>query len=274
MLKQRLITAFLIGPPILWAIYSLSNSGFSIFMLLLVGLGVFEWANFCQCKNRVQHYIFIIVALLILTTITILQDTEVNQLVLALALLWWFACLLLLRHFPFSSHHFMHNRVFRALLGIILLAATMLSMSLLRQNQDYGVPYVIYVLILIWTADSAAYFVGRAFGKRKLMPKVSPGKSWEGVLGALLATIIAALIALDILQVEAAKNSWFVLLSVITVIFSIAGDLSESMFKRMVGLKDSGKLLPGHGGVLDRIDSLMAAFPVFLAGLWLMESFA
>ena len=120
--------------------------------------------------------------------------------------------------------------------------------------------------MLVWAADSGAYFSGRAFGKRKLAPKVSPGKSWEGVVGGLITALVLAFVFIhfsgDALVGE--RNiSGFVILSVATVAISVLGDLTESMFKRESGVKDSSQLIPGHGGVLDRIDSLTAAVPFF-----------
>lgn len=120
--------------------------------------------------------------------------------------------------------------------------------------------------MLVWAADSGAYFSGRAFGKRKLAPKVSPGKSWEGVVGGLITALVLAFVFIhfsgDALVGE--RNiTGFVILSVATVAISVLGDLTESMFKRESGVKDSSQLIPGHGGVLDRIDSLTAAVPFF-----------
>ncbi len=126
------------------------------------------------------------------------------------------------------------------------------------------------VMVLVSCADIGAYFAGRSFGRHKLAPQVSPGKTWEGLLGALAVTSVVAWVAarLFLMPTEFVFN--FIVLCLVTVLVSVVGDLSESMFKRMVGAKDSGGLLPGHGGVLDRIDSLTAAAPLFATGvLWL-----
>jgi len=126
------------------------------------------------------------------------------------------------------------------------------------------------MMVLIWGADTGAYFAGRAFGKRKLAPQVSPGKSWEGVAGAMGVTVVVALVGGALLDVSGVALFGLVILSLITVAFSIVGDLMESLMKRRVGVKDSGTLLPGHGGVLDRIDSLTAAAPIFALGVSLL----
>ena len=124
---------------------------------------------------------------------------------------------------------------------------------------------VLYILSLIWVCDIAAYFVGKRFGKYKLAPKLSPGKTWEGVLGAYVGGLFVILVGYHYLAQDHSLFSW-VMLGLITITFSIVGDLFESLFKRLRNLKDSGTLLPGHGGVLDRIDSITAAVPIFAIG--------
>ena len=131
-----------------------------------------------------------------------------------------------------------------------------------------------YVFALVWSADSGAYFVGRKLGKNKLAPHVSPNKSIEGLVGGvLLSIIVVVVVAFTALELSAMQLANFVILSVITVLASVQGDLFESMVKRQAGIKDSGSILPGHGGVLDRIDSLLAAAPIFALGLWVQIKF-
>ena len=130
----------------------------------------------------------------------------------------------------------------------------------------HGIMLLLYVFILVWVADSGAYFVGRKLGKHKLAPKVSPGKSWQGAIGGLVMAGIVAAIFVNVAQQSLTANvssGAFIGLSVATVAISILGDLTESMFKRQSGIKDSSHLIPGHGGILDRIDSLTAAVPFF-----------
>jgi phosphatidate cytidylyltransferase len=127
--------------------------------------------------------------------------------------------------------------------------------------------YLVFVLVLVFAADIGAYFAGRNFGRLKLAPRVSPGKTWEGVLGGLVSAALVAVVGAYWFDLPLAR---FLPLCTAVAAVSIVGDLTESMFKRYVGLKDSSKLLPGHGGILDRIDSLTAATPVFALGLmWL-----
>ena len=129
-----------------------------------------------------------------------------------------------------------------------------------------------YLFLLVWGADSGAYFVGRKFGKNKLAPNVSPNKSVEGLYGGIATTIIIMFVVQYFyLNLTALQLILFLILSLITVFASVLGDLFESMVKRRAGIKDSGRVLPGHGGVLDRIDSLLAAAPVFAAGIYVLK---
>lgn len=271
MLKYRLLTAFLMGPLILWAIYVLPENLFAIFSLVLVSLGAWEWSVFAGWLKPFQRKLFFAVNVVIFIAVLLLQNFELNLAIIAASLLWWAICIPLLLSFPFKNGSLFHSRNVKTLIGITLLLGTLVSMVLIRNNPGYGSEFVLYIILIIWFADSGAYFAGRALGKNKLIPNVSPGKTWEGVAGAIVATLIVATISINLLNIPSSQSMIFILVTLVTVVYSIVGDLSESMFKRMANIKDSGSLLPGHGGILDRIDSLMSALPVFYAGLWVME---
>jgi phosphatidate cytidylyltransferase len=153
--------------------------------------------------------------------------------------------------------------------GVLALALAFVGFGrlILIEVPIRGAGYVFYLLLIIWAADIGAYFAGRAFGRLKLAPQVSPNKSWEGLLGGLAGGLALALAGAAVLKLPLLASG---ALGLAVVIASVVGDLTESMFKRHAGLKDSGRLLPGHGGVLDRIDSLIAGVPFFALGLgWL-----
>ena len=180
---------------------------------------------------------------------------------------WWIAALLLVLTYPRSAAVWRDSRLLRIIFGILTIVPFFWGMVALRQygyEQDHniGARWLLYVMLLVWGADSGAYMFGKLFGKHKLAPKVSPGKTWEGLIGGLLTSALISWLfgryaPLDIIP------EILLICSVVAALASVLGDLTESMFKREAGIKDSGHLIPGHGGILDRIDSLTAAVPVF-----------
>jgi len=185
-------------------------------------------------------------------------------------LLLWVAILGFLLHYCFSGQWSLAVRVFQFFLGLALLWICVHGLVFLHQHFQQGGWILLYLLTLAWVADIGAYFSGRKFGKHKLAPGISPGKTWEGVAGGSILNIVWMLIVFQI------SNGWeivlwqFLLIGIATSLFSVVGDLYESILKREASVKDSGKLLPGHGGVLDRIDSMIAATPIFIAGLFVV----
>ncbi|MDP3858127.1 MAG: phosphatidate cytidylyltransferase, partial [Stagnimonas sp.] len=186
----------------------------------------------------------------------------------ALSLVWWLFAFRLVRGFPASFPNGPWPVARMAPLGLLLIPATLLSLAALH-GQEQGSWRLMYMLFIVFAADVGAYLVGRNYGKRKLAPAVSPGKSIEGAIGGLVLVALWSLAAGPYVFAfdSPVQLGLLVLVSVLTAALSIVGDLTESLFKRLRGLKDSGKLLPGHGGVLDRIDSILAAAPVFYLGL-------
>lgn len=182
--------------------------------------------------------------------------------------LFWILMMILIRNSPsglLSLHIKLRNK---ALIGWFVMLATWMFLSRLRAF--YGPEMTMYFLVLIWVADIVAYFAGKKYGKNKLAPEISPGKTIEGMYGALIAGIICGVVVSFIYGFQFIIATDFALLSLLTVLISIYGDLFFSLAKRLRGVKDSGTLLPGHGGVLDRIDSLIAAIPFFYAGVILI----
>ena len=156
------------------------------------------------------------------------------------------------------------NSMFVAGIGVLIFTTCFAALSFLRgQSQNW----VMTLLLIVWLADTAAYFSGRQFGKRLLAPKISPKKTWEGACGALITVFLSILWMGWLCGLKLLLVFYLSLLGSCTVIISIVGDLFESLLKRKVGVKDSGQLLPGHGGLLDRMDSLLAAAPFFALGV-------
>lgn len=277
MLKQRVITALVLGPFIIWSVLTFSHSALAIEMGIILVLAAWEWARLSGIQNqfgRVGYGIFVAGTLLLAAWLMHAHTVQL-EIILYVAAVWWCLALLLIilsnrtkvsAVASFSNLAILGNLLF----GTLVLFGAFVSIVGLHRFEEYGARYILLLLILIWAADSSAYFAGKAFGKHKLAANVSPGKTWEGVAGGVLATAIVAYIISVYLQLESPFSFYFVVIAIVTVGFSIVGDLVESLFKRRAGVKDSSQLLPGHGGVLDRIDSLLSAAPLFLLGLLLV----
>jgi phosphatidate cytidylyltransferase len=164
------------------------------------------------------------------------------------------------------------SRLLKTIQGALVLGPAWLSLVLLHGAGRHSRLIVVLLFLLVWTADIAAYFSGRRWGRAKLSPRISPGKTWAGLYGALIATQVVALAWALFDNIQGIDMLLFLILCLITVLTSVLGDLQVSLLKRSIHVKDSGNLLPGHGGVLDRIDSLTAAAPVFVTGLLLWSA--
>ncbi|WP_456377233.1 phosphatidate cytidylyltransferase [Thiolapillus sp.] len=269
MLKARLLTALVLVPLVVLGVLYLPNPLFALVLAVVVLGGVWELGNLCGLQKTSARFLPL---LAMAGTLGIMYAGRnhpwASWFVLALAL-WWAAVLLVLLSGKLKLEVKTGLRPVLLLVGLTVLAGVWLALVRLHGMVPHGPGLMMFFLILIWVADSGAYFSGRAFGKRKLAPHISPGKTWEGVAGALLGGVFCALV-LAYLQWLDLSAPLLILLCVSTVMISVGGDLWESVLKRERGVKDSGKLLPGHGGVLDRIDSQIAAGPFFLAGLLLL----
>lgn len=264
MLKQRVITALILAPLTLWGLFGLSAEHFIWFISAVVLIASWEWANLSGSSSlgRVLYPAAIAVLLYGLEQVRT-ADLDLNILILAAVgwtvALYWVSC------YPKTS--LWSSTQARLLMGLVVLIPCWVGFVELRTNFWFGKDELLYVLLLVWTADVGAYFSGRRYGNKKLAPKVSPGKSWAGVYGGLLATTLLALVAAGYWQLNLNNTLTLVLITLVVTAVSVLGDLLESMVKRHRGLKDSSQLLPGHGGVMDRIDSLTAAVPIFVLSL-------
>lgn len=271
MLKLRILTALILMPLVILAVLWLPHRWFTVILSAILLLGAWEWAFIAGLKTNFQRAGFLVGAGLLFTALTLLLHTNHNLIIYMLWPIFLAWVLALVGVIRVNANPVMlgaaRGTLFNIICGYLILAGTFIGLIGIRQYQVQGPQLVLMLLILIWVADSAAYFTGRALGKHKLAIHVSPGKSWEGVVGALLATIVTVFIISQYLNHTVTEQIRFQLVCLLSVAFSILGDLTESLFKRLAGIKDSGQILPGHGGVMDRIDSLTAAAPVFLLGI-------
>lgn len=264
MLKQRIITAIILAVVFLAALFKLPLPLFSAFIATIVLIAAWEWANLSGLSKIWQRsaYVGLIATILGLSAFVTHNfdghNDDVSKAILMAGCLWWAVALLWVQSYP-GSAVLWGSRWFKAVMGMAVLVPTWLAFSYLRA-QSSGAWLILIVVLIVACADIGAYFSGKALGKHKLAPAVSPGKSWEGFWGGMVSCVLLA-VAIAIL----ADVSLLTTLAIIIPagLASVLGDLLESMVKRQRGIKDSSRLLPGHGGVLDRVDSLTAAAPVF-----------
>ena len=269
MLKLRIITALVLVPVFVLSVFYLETVWFAVLVGMVIALAAWEWAGiagYTQALARVGYTLLIILSL---GTAFFLRLSSLPIWLNALALLWWLAALFLVMRYQQYDAAGFSLPLPGAMIGLLVLVPPWLSLIVLHAAGPDGVILVLFSLILIWSADIAAYFAGRRWGKNKLCSRVSPGKSWEGLYGALVASGLMGLVYATYQHMQGVEMLIFIAICLITVLASILGDLLESLMKRIANVKDSGSILPGHGGVLDRIDSLTAALPVFFAALFL-----
>ncbi|MES2825796.1 MAG: phosphatidate cytidylyltransferase [Pseudomonadota bacterium] len=269
MLKQRVITALVLTALLLTILFGMSAIYFSWFMAAVFLIGAWEWAylsSFGKFWQRALYTVVVALLLLGIGSLTGLHSGELSSVLvkqlLIIACVWWSLALLFVQGYPSSAILWGHPLV-RLLIGVLVLVPTWLALIYVH-SQPQGVWLVLLVIAIVAAADIGGYFAGRRFGKHKLAPAVSPGKTVEGFLGGLLSNILLA----SVVAYFSASNLWILLAIVVPAsLCSVLGDLVESMVKRQAGAKDSGTILPGHGGILDRIDSITAAAPVFALAL-------
>jgi phosphatidate cytidylyltransferase len=275
LLKQRIITALILAPLMIGGIFFLPIEEFAYFIGFIVTIAAWEWANLAGYTSPLVRigYTTLVAGSVFVVGDLMASNPIVSSVVLAAGTVWWIVACLLVIQYP-SRVAIWQARPVRAVLGLFVLIPMWVGFMTLKSQQHSSL-IIVYVMLLIWGADTGAYFAGKAWGKAKLAPNVSPGKSWAGFWGGLTTTgLIAVIFSLCVNQwlrpMTLEDFSLLVIITFITSVVSVMGDLVESMMKRHRGIKDSSQLLPGHGGVLDRIDSMAAAVPVFAFAMLLL----
>ena len=288
MLKQRVITVVLLLPLVACLLFLPDLLTFSAILVPIFGILAWEWSRLLQTNAAIQSAFIILVLAAIgglfyqLNLQNFFSDTSLPLLwydvypfkLLAVALLVWIVASILVLLYPKLSNVLFRGPWLRAVFGIVILAAAWLAIVVIRSlliqvDHNLGAWMLLLMLLIIWGADVGAYFAGKSLGKTKLAPVVSPNKTWEGAIGGLVLAVIVGVTVASLLSLNLDwfKFSVFV---VIMVVLSVFGDLFESMLKRQADIKDSSNILPGHGGLLDRLDSTLSVAPFFVAGvLWL-----
>lgn len=272
MLKQRVITGALLAAAAIAAIVWLPAYALIAVLAVATLLGAWEWTDLAALSQPLARLVYCVVsacAMIGLLDFTHLfseqPDLQRLRWVLSAAALWWCLAWLWIKTFPRSAAWW-GSMWARLLMGWLALLPAWLACAYLRLQSD-GEWKILFLLTLVAAADIGAYFSGTQFGKHKLAPAVSPGKSWEGFWGGLIASVLFALAIWRVLWEPQLSLPALLTIAALTMLASVLGDLLESMLKRYRGVKDSGNILPGHGGILDRFDSISAAAPVFALGL-------
>lgn len=268
MLMQRVVTALVLLPILLAAVWFLPTPALYV-LLCAAGLGVaWEWSALMGLKTRGPRLAYVALSGALLALTWCLR--EFWPWFSVASLVWWALAFVLLLGYPANFQRRKPGLLQMGVIGQVLLLPTLLSLAILH-GMEQGVLRLLYVFFLIFAADTGAYIAGRSLGRHKLAPAVSPGKTVEGALGGLLLCGAWALTG-GVYAFGAGGNQvWLLLaLSLAVAALSIVGDLTESLFKRAAGVKDSGNILPGHGGILDRVDSLLAAAPAMALGVYLI----
>lgn len=266
MLKNRIITALILIPVVIAFIFLVNTTWFSILFAVFVAIGAWEWAGLCKLSETIK-IIYSLFVVLILAAIYWFDSVVLyNSLSLCGALYWLFAVILIVSYQ--KQHNLLSNSSpLLMIVGLLLLIPMWSSLTLLKSFPENGASLTMLLMLLIWGADTVAYFAGKKWGKRKLASRVSPGKTWEGTIAGVASSVVIAVAYVIVSHKNLDDSLLFIGLSMLTVVGSVFGDLMESLVKREAGQKDSGSILPGHGGVMDRIDSLTMASPIFVFGL-------
>lgn len=267
MLLQRVITALLLLPPILGPVIFLSTPWVYAVFSLVALLAAWEWSALMGLSGRRPRIVYVLLIALALGLSGYLGTLGFGRWILIAGVVWWLGAPGLIVGFPENFRRAPWGLWQLGAAGALMLVPAMLGLATLHHG---GMLRIFFLFGLVWMADIGAYFAGRAFGRRKLAPNISPGKTIEGAIGGTLAALLILLSAPWVFGFGRFDWTPLVLLCLLVIVASIVGDLTESLFKRLRGVKDSGRLLPGHGGVLDRVDSLLAAAPVLALGLNLL----
>ncbi|HLD84507.1 MAG TPA: phosphatidate cytidylyltransferase [Coxiellaceae bacterium] len=264
MLKTRVLAAGFALPIAFAAIIWLPSIYFAVLMGMLILLGAWEWAFLAGFNASKSRVIYVVLVLLGLFASVFLPAFWILNVAL---LVWLWILLAILYYEKNASSVGLHYRFVRGLVGFIILIAAWVSMVTMQASVQWASPNsLILMLCIVWAADTGAFFVRKRFGQRALAARVSPKKTWEGFFGGMASSFFVAIIGGIFLTHSWQSYVGLLLLAIVTAFFSVIGDLGVSLFKRMSDVKDSGHFLPGHGGLLDRLDSVAAASVIFTLG--------
>jgi phosphatidate cytidylyltransferase len=277
MTRTRLLAALVMAPVAIAAILLLATPWMVALAAVLFLAGLWEWFDLAEIEDTLARTVLLVANLAVMVAIVWASRSSTGysmvlfQLASVVGVVWWLLALLWLGRYDFASDHDTHARVFKLAAGALSVIPAWCALAWIHASQPNGHRWLLTALAIVWAADSGAYFAGRKlggklFGGRKLAPRISPNKTLEGLGGGVIAGIAVGIVFALIAGATANQLPAVALVAFAAVLFSVVGDLFESLLKRHAGVKDSGNLIPGHGGILDRIDGVLAALPVFALG--------
>ncbi|MGV8943103.1 phosphatidate cytidylyltransferase [Thermomonas sp.] len=281
MTKTRLLAALIMAPIAILSVLFMPTPILAALSALLFLAALWEWLKLAEVDDTLARTILLVLNLALMVALVWASRSTAGgsfallQLVVVLGVVWWLLAMLWLKHYDFASDHDSHARVFKLAAGTLAVVPAWCALGLIHASQPNGHRWLLLALFLVWSADTGAYFAGRKFGGklfggRKLAPRISPNKTIEGLCGGLLLALVVAMVGAPLAGATVDQLPAVALVALASVGFSVVGDLFESLLKRHINVKDSGNMIPGHGGVLDRVDSVLAALPVFALGkVWL-----
>ena len=270
-MKQRIITSLILAPLAISFILLSSRALFAGVLLLVWAGAMWEWTRLIGMQTLLGRGLATAIAAFLMVGLWMLRGEPAWWLCIGIGTLWWLIALFWMRAFSFGASPNSQNRMIKLGAGLLVLIPSWVALVEIHDQPGLGGAWALYALFVVWAADTFAYFIGSRYGRNKLAPRISPGKTLEGVWGALVGSGLVALVGAWWIGVRDVPLVLFVILGLLCVVYSIIGDLFESLMKRQANVKDSGTLFPGHGGLLDRIDGVVAAMPLFALGKFLID---
>lgn len=272
MTQTRLLAALVMAPAAIAAILLLPTPWVAALSAVIFLAGLWEWFDLAEIEDTLARTVLLAVHVAMIAAIVWASRTNAGttlalyQLASVIGVIWWLLALAWLGRYEFASNHDGYARAFKLAAAALSMIPAWCALVWIHATEPNGHRWLLTALAIVWAADSGAYFVGRKLGKHKLAPRISPNKTIEGLIGGVVCGVLAGIGFALFAGASAAQLPAVALVALVAVLFSVVGDLFESLLKRHVGAKDSSNLIPGHGGILDRVDGVIAALPVFALG--------
>ena len=274
MLKQRTLTALVLAPLAVALILLAPTAVFALVIAAMSLQALWEWSRLAGLSSLGARAALVAANAGALALLWTLRNDAIDRWVVGAGLAWWVAALFWLRNYAYAAAPTRANSLLKLAAGELAVLPAWLALVLLHEGADRGRGWALLAVVLVWAADTGAYFAGKRYGTTKLAPRISPNKTTAGAWGGLAVGALVALVGGWLLGVRDGMLVALLALAALTVVASILGDLVESLLKRQANVKDSGAIFPGHGGLLDRLDSVFAAIPLFAAGKALLDLLA